>query len=132
MAVTVAGTLLVTAALAFGLWDKRDEFAAALGDASVWIIAGAAALQVLWLISRSEAWHVCVAAAGGAVDRRRLYRASAVGTSAISSTATSAWGWGSRRCAAPPRGQPKVSTLITAEMPIIVIEAALAAICSFT
>ncbi len=133
MAVTVAGTLLVTAALAFGLWDKRDEFAAALGDASVWILAGAAALQVLWLISRSEAWHVCVAAAGGAVDRRRLYRASAVGY--LGNLFNSHFGMGVRIAAlrrSAPESSPKVSTLITAEMPIIVIEVALAAICSFT
>ncbi len=133
MAVTVGGTLLVTAALAFGLWDKRDEFAAALGDASVWILSGAAALQVLWLISRSEAWHVCVGAAGGVVDRRRLYRASAVGY--LGNLFNSHFGMGVRIAAlrrSAPETSPKVSTLITAEMPIIVIEAALAAICSFT
>jgi hypothetical protein len=133
VAVTVGGTLLVTAALAFGLWDKRDEFAAALGDASVWILAGAAALQVLWLISRSEAWHVCVGAAGGAVDRRRLYRASAVGY--LGNLFNSHFGMGVRIAAlrrSAPETSPNVSTLITAEMPIIVIEAALAAICSFT
>ena len=36
-------------------------------------------LQVIWLIARSEAWLVCVDAAGGSVNRRRLYRASSVG-----------------------------------------------------
>jgi uncharacterized membrane protein YbhN (UPF0104 family) len=133
VAVTVACTLAVTVALVLGLWDKRDDFAAALSDASVWILASAAALQVVWLIARSEAWHVCVGAAGGAVGRRRLYRASAVGY--LGNLFNSHFGMGVRIAAlrrSAPTDSPNVSTLITAEMPIIVIEVALAAICSFT
>lgn len=133
IAVTVTGTLTVAAALAVVLWDKRDEFAIAFSDASLWILAGAAALQVIWLISRSEAWHVCVSGAGGDVDRRRLYRASAVGY--LGNLFNSHLGMGVRIAAlrrSAPKASPNVSTLITAEMPIIVIEVALAAICSFT
>ncbi len=133
VAVTVACTLAVAVALVLGLWDKRDDFAAALGDASVWILAAAAALQVVWLVSRSEAWHVCVGAAGGDVGRRRLYRASAVGY--LGNLFNSHFGMGVRIAAlrrSAPEDSPNVSTLITAEMPIIVIEVALAAICSFT
>src|SRR5687767_10540319 len=77
--VTLIGTLAVAAALAVGLWDKRDEFGAAFGSASAPILIIAVALQVVWLIGRSEAWHVCVGAAGGSVGRRCLYRAAAVG-----------------------------------------------------
>ncbi|HSJ17989.1 MAG TPA: hypothetical protein VK920_07840 [Solirubrobacterales bacterium] len=34
---------------------------------------------MFWLVARSEAWSVCIGAAGGSVGRRRLYRASSVG-----------------------------------------------------
>ena len=77
--VTVAGSLIVAVALVVGLWDKRGDFAAAFGDASLPILGAAVLLQVVWLIARSEAWHVCVSAAGGNVKRRRLYRAASVG-----------------------------------------------------
>ena len=35
-------------------------------------------LQVVALVSRTEAWHLTIEAAGGRVDRRTLYRASSV------------------------------------------------------
>ena len=76
---TVIGSLVVAVALVVGLWNKREDFVEAFGSASAQVLLGAIALQVLWLIARSEAWHVCVAAAGGNVDRRRLYRAASVG-----------------------------------------------------
>ena len=79
VAVTIAGTAIVALALVIGLWNKRGDFAVALGDAPLWMLAGAIALQLIWLIARSEAWHVCVGAAGGITGRRRLYRASAIG-----------------------------------------------------
>ena len=116
-----------------GLWSKRDDFVAALGDAPAWALAAAAVLQVIWLIARSEAWHVCVDAAGGEVNRRRLYRAAAVGY--LGNLFNSSFGLGVRIAAlrrSAPAESPKVSVLIAAEMPIIVVEIALAAICSFT
>ena len=131
--VTIVGTLTVATAIAYGLWDKRDAFASALTDASWWILGLAILLQVIWLIARSEAWHVCVGAAGGSVNRRRLYRASSVGY--LGNLFNSHIGMGVRIAAlrrSAPKESPNVSTLITAEMPIIVIEIALAAICSFT
>ena len=67
------------AALVVGLWDKRDDFTEAFGSASLLVLGGAVLLQVVWLVARSEAWHVCVDAAGGSVGRRRLYRAASVG-----------------------------------------------------
>jgi hypothetical protein len=36
-------------------------------------------LQIVALLSRSEAWHLSIQAAGGTVERRALYRASSVG-----------------------------------------------------
>jgi hypothetical protein len=77
--VTIAGSVVVGGALVFGLWGKRADFAAALGLAPMWILAAAILLHVVWLVARSEAWHVCVGAAGGRVSRRRLYRAASLG-----------------------------------------------------
>ena len=133
VAVTVAGTIAVALAVTYGLWDKRGSFASALTDASWWILGLAILLQVIWLIARSEAWHVCVGAAGGCVNRRRLYRASSIGY--LGNLFNSHIGMGVRIAAlrrSAPADSPNVSTLITAEMPIIVVEIALAAICSFT
>ncbi len=133
LAVTLVSSLAVTAVLAYVLWDMRDDFVAALGDASLAVLAAAAALQIVWLLFRSEAWHVCVEAAGGSVSRRRLYRASAIGY--LGNLVNSSIGVGMRIAAlrkTAPEECPKVGTLVTAEMPIIVIEIGLAAICSFT
>jgi uncharacterized membrane protein YbhN (UPF0104 family) len=133
VAVTVAGSLLVTLALCVGLWGKREDFAAALGDAPLWILGLAVLLQVAWLLLRSEAWHVCVGAAGGAVTRRRLYRASSVGY--LGNIFNANFGAGVRIAAlrrSAPADSPCVSALIAAELPIVVIEGALVALCSFT
>ena len=133
VAVTISGSLIVAIALVVGLWDKREDFTAALGETPLWLIGAAAGLQVIWLIARSEAWHVCVGAAGGDVHRRRLYRASAVGY--LGNLFNSHFGMGVRIAAlrrSAPEDSPNISTLITAEMPIIVIEMVLAAVCSFT
>jgi uncharacterized membrane protein YbhN (UPF0104 family) len=116
-----------------GLWGKRDAFVSALGDAPAWMLAGAALLQLIWLVARSEAWHVCVDAAGGAVSRRRLYRAAAVGY--LGNLFNASFGLGVRIAAlrrSAPAESPSVSVLVAAEAPIIVVEMALVAICSFT
>jgi uncharacterized membrane protein YbhN (UPF0104 family) len=69
---TAVGAVVVALALA----GRRDEFATALQSAPIWLLAVAALLQVVALVSRSEAWHASVAAAGGTVSRRRLTGAS--------------------------------------------------------
>jgi uncharacterized membrane protein YbhN (UPF0104 family) len=133
VAVTVAGSSLVALALIVGLWGKRDDFAAALGDAPIWILGLAVLLQVAWLLLRSEAWHVCVGAAGGAVSRRRLYRASSVGY--LGNIFNANFGAGVRIAAlrrSAPADSPSVKALIAAELPIMVVEGALVALCSFT
>jgi uncharacterized membrane protein YbhN (UPF0104 family) len=133
VAVTVAGSLVVTVALVIGLWSKRGDFAAAIGQAPLWMLAGAILLQIVWLLARSEAWHVCVGAAGGVAGRRRLYRASAVGY--LGNLFNSHFGMGVRIAAlrrSAPAESPKASVLVAAELPILVIEGALVAICSFT
>lgn len=131
--VTLIGTLVVAAALAAGLWDKRDEFGAAFGSASAPILIIAVALQVVWLIGRSEAWHVCVGAAGGSVGRRCLYRAAAVGY--LGNIFNSNVGLAARIAAlrrSAPADSPRPAVLVAAEMPIIVVEIVLAALLSFT
>jgi uncharacterized membrane protein YbhN (UPF0104 family) len=131
--VTVAGSLTVGGALALGLWGKREDFAAALGLAPLWILAAAMALHVVWLIARSEAWHVCVGAAGGQVSRRRLYRAASLGY--LGNTFNGQFGLAVRIAAlrrSAPSESPTPGVLIAAELPIVVVEVSLAALTSFT
>ena len=131
--VTVAGALLVAAVLGWALAGHRDEFATALDAAPIWILVLAAALQILALVSRSEAWHTSVVAAGGTVSRRTLLRAAGIGNLATvinHQVATAARIAVLRRSA--PDETPRVPALIAAEVPIISVEAALAAIASFT
>jgi uncharacterized membrane protein YbhN (UPF0104 family) len=132
-AITVVGSLLVIGALGWALADDRHEFAAALGAAPLWLLGVAVLLHVGWLAARSEAWSVCVKAAGGAVDRRRLYRASSVGY--LGNLFNGAFGLAVRTAAlrrSAPNDSPPASVLIAAEIPIAVVEGALAALMSFT
>ena len=76
---TLAGALAVSAVLAYVVADSREEFGAALRAAPVWVLLVATALQLLALVSRTESWQICVAAAGGTVGRRCLYRAASLG-----------------------------------------------------
>jgi uncharacterized membrane protein YbhN (UPF0104 family) len=130
---TVAGTVAVAAVLVFILADRREEFTAALGAAPLWILLAATVLQLVALVSRTEAWHVCVRAAGGTVARRRLYRAASVGY--VGCQLNSQLGTAARIAAlrrAAPEESPRVPALIAAEVPILAVEGALAALASFT
>jgi uncharacterized membrane protein YbhN (UPF0104 family) len=131
--VSIAFGLTVLVALIIGLYSKRDEFAEALSSASADVLLAAVALQVVWLCLRSEAWHVCVDAAGGTCGRRPLYRAAAVGY--LGNLLNPSFGLAVRitelRRTAPAEA-PSAGALVAAELPIVVIEIALAAICSFT
>jgi uncharacterized membrane protein YbhN (UPF0104 family) len=130
---TVAGALAVTAVLAYVLADRRQEFGTALGAAPLGILVAATALQLVALVSRTEAWHRCVRAAGGTVGRRCLYRAASVGYigSQLNSQIGTAARIGALRRAAR-EDCPRVPALIAAEVPILTIEAVLAALASFT
>jgi uncharacterized membrane protein YbhN (UPF0104 family) len=129
----VVGAVAAAAVLAWVLADRRDEFLGALGAAPVWVLLVATVLQLVALVSRTEAWHVCVSAAGGRLGRRRLYRAASVGY--VGSQLNSHIGTAARiavlRRAAPERC-PRVPALIAAEVPILTVEAVLAAAASFT
>jgi len=130
---TAAGAIAVTAVLAYVMADRRDEFTAALQTAPVLIFLAAAALQMLALVARTEAWHVCVAAAGGTVGRRVLYRAASLGY--LGSQLNSQLGAAARIAALRRSGRercPRVPALVAAEIPILTIEAVLAALTSFT
>jgi len=132
-AISIAFALAVTAALIAGLYGKRDDFVSSLDSASVGVLAAALAMQLVWLIARSEAWHVCVDAAGADCGRRPLYRAAAIGY--LGNIFNPSFGLAVRiaelRRTAPDNA-PSAGTLVAAELPIVVIEIALAALCSFT
>jgi uncharacterized membrane protein YbhN (UPF0104 family) len=90
-------------------------------------------LQALALVSRSEAWHLTIEAAGGTVSRRVLYRASSL--QVLGGTLNSHLGVATRIAAlrrSAPDDCPRVSTLVAAEFPILAVEAMLAAAASFT
>jgi uncharacterized membrane protein YbhN (UPF0104 family) len=132
-AVSVAGSLVVAGALAIALAGNKDEFVDALGSAPFWVLGAAVALHIVWLVARSEAWSVCISAAGGRVSRRRLYRASSIGY--LGNIFNGQFGLAVRIAAlrrTAPAESPRAPVLVAAELPIVVIEAALAAICSFT
>src|SRR5512133_2542471 len=76
---TAAGAILVAGLLGRALVGQGDDFAAALHTAPIATLVAAVALQICALVARSEAWSVCVSAAGGQVARRRLYRAASAG-----------------------------------------------------
>jgi uncharacterized membrane protein YbhN (UPF0104 family) len=131
--ITIVGSLTTAAILAALLAGKSDEFAAALSSAALWIVAVTVVLQIVALLARSEAWHLTIRAAGGTVQRRILYRASS--TQVLGSVVNGHLGVAARIAAlrrSSPTVCPQVPTLIAAEFPILAVEAALAALTSFT
>jgi uncharacterized membrane protein YbhN (UPF0104 family) len=133
VAITVAGSLATAGALAYVLASRRHEFADALSSASIWILLVAVLLQIVALLSRTEAWHLTIESAGGTVARRVLYRAS--GLQVLGGALNGHLGVAVRIAAlrrSSPAVSPQVPTLIAAEFPILAVEAALAALTSFT
>ncbi len=131
--ITVLGSLATAAVLVFLLAGRRHEFAAALSEAALWVLAVAALLQIVALLARSEAWHLSIRAAGGTVDRRILYRASSM--QVLGGVINGQLGVAARIAAlrrSSPAVSPQVPTLIAAEFPILAVEATLAALTSFT
>ena len=127
------GSLGTAGLLAFVLAGRRDEFAAALSGAAVWVLALAALLQIVALLARSEAWHLTIEVAGGTVDRRVLYRASSM--QVLGAMLNGQVGVAARIAAlrrSSPDVSPQVPTLIASEFPILAVEGTLAALTSFT
>src|SRR6478672_5792751 len=77
-AISVVGTILTIAALVYALAGKRQEFVDALRGVKAPVLAATVLLQIVALLSRSEAWHLTIEAAGGTVARRVLFRASSM------------------------------------------------------
>ncbi len=131
--ITVVGSIATAALLVWLLAGRRQEFAAALSMASLWVLALTALLQTVALLARSEAWHLSIEAAGGTVRRRLLYRASSM--QVLGSLINGQLGVAARIAAlrrSSPTVAPQVPTLIAAEFPILAVEAVLAALASFT
>jgi uncharacterized membrane protein YbhN (UPF0104 family) len=132
-AATAAGALLVAVVLAVALAGHRGDFAQAVRDAPVWVLLVATALQLVALLSRCEAWHTCVRAAGGTISRRRLFHAGGLGN--LGSLVNAQVGAASRIAVLRRSGRdevPHIPALIAAEVPILAIEAALAVLSSYT
>ena len=133
VAVTVTCTVVVAGALAVTLVGKRAEFAAALNAAPISILGVAVALHLVWLVARSEAWHVCIKAAGASVGRRPLFRAARVGY--LGNLCNGQFGAAVRIAAlrkSAPHESPRTPVLVAAELPILIVEASLATLMSFT
>ena len=127
--VAVAGAVVTTGLLAVVLAHRRDEFRSAMSSAAWWVLAGTVALHVIALLSRSEAWHLSVEAAGGRVPRRVLFRASSA--QVLGSLLSGQLGAAARIFALRRSNCqvcPQVPTLIAAEVPILSAEVALAAL----
>jgi uncharacterized membrane protein YbhN (UPF0104 family) len=130
---SVLGTLAATGLLVFVLAGKRAEFVASLNSAPLDMLGLAAVLQVIALVSRSEAWLVCIHSAGGTVKRRLLFRAAGLGY--LASVINGSVGMAARITTlrrVAPDSSPRVPVLLAAEVPIITVEVALVAIFSFT
>ena len=131
--ITAVGSLATTVVLVLVLAGRRHEFTAALSAASATVLGVTVALQIIALLARTEAWHLTVEAAGGQVERRVLYRASAM--QVLGSVLNGQLGFAARVTAlrrSSPTVSPQVPTLIAAEFPILAVEATLAALASFT
>lgn len=131
--VAVVGSLVAAGVMALVLAGHRDDFATALSRASIPVLLLAAFLQVVALVSRTEAWHRTIEAAGGTLARRPLYRASSMGY--VGSLLNAQLGTAARIAAlrrSSPADAPGVATLMAAELPILAVEAGLAAATSVT
>src|SRR5918996_3478233 len=130
---TVGVSVAATLVLVFLLARRSGELRTGVTGAPLAIAAAAVSLQVLALVSRSEAWLACVRACGGTVGRRALYRASSMGF--VGGLLHTQLGTAARIAAlrrSVPEESPRVSALIGAELPILIVEGGLAALTSFT
>ena len=133
VAVGIGGAVATAGLLAAVLARHRDEFRTAVSSAPWWVLAVTVALHVIALLSRTEAWHLSVGAAGGRASRRVLFRASSA--QVLGSLLSGQLGAAARIVALRRSSRevcPQVPTLIAAEVPILSVEIALAALTSFT
>ena len=131
--ISVGGALVVGALLAYVLAGRGAQFSTALRTAPISLLALSVLLQIGALLARTEAWTICVQAAGATVNRRVLFRSAAAGC--IASIVNGSVGMAVRVASvrrAAPQSTPRASALVAAEVPIITVELALVAIFSFT
>ena len=117
------------AVLAVVVAGRRDAFAEAIDSAPLWLLAAVVVLQLVALLSRSEAWHQCVGAAGSTVPRRGVFQASGIG--GLGSIVNGQLGMAARIATlrrSSPSQCPRVGALIAAEVPIVAVEVSLAAL----
>lgn len=129
----MVGSVAAAAALVVLLAGRRHEFATALSEATIGVLATAALLQIVALLARTEAWHLSIEAAGGRVERRLLYRASSM--QVLGGVINGQLGVAARIAAlrrSCPDVAPQVPTLVAAEFPILAVEATFGALASFT
>jgi hypothetical protein len=133
VAISVSGALIVAAILAYVVAGRGAQFSAALGTAPITLVAISVLLQIVALLTRTEAWTICVRAAGGTASRRVLFRSAAFGclASIVNGSVGMAVRIASVRRAAP-QTTPRAPALVASEVPIITVELALVAIFSFT
>ena len=132
-AVSVGGAVGVAAVLVYVLAGRGSQFSAALRTAPLTLVALSALLQIGALLTRTEAWAVCVRAAGGTVSRRVLFRSAAFGC--VASIVNGSVGMAVRIASvrrAAPLTTPRAPALVAAEVPIITVELVLVALFSFT
>jgi hypothetical protein len=133
VAIGAGGAIVAAAVLLAVIARRREEFVTAVHAAPALILLAAAVLQLVALLARSGAWWICVVAAGGRVERRPLFRAASLGY--LGSQLNSQLGAAARIAAlrrAAPEAAPRVPALIAAELPILLVEGALAALASAT
>jgi uncharacterized membrane protein YbhN (UPF0104 family) len=131
--VAIGGAVVTAGALGAVLTGRREEFETAVSSAPWWVLALTVVLHVVALLARTEAWHLSVDAAGGRVARRVLFRASSM--QVLGSLLSGQLGAAARIVALRRSSRdvcPQVPTLIAAEVPILSVEVALAALSSFT
>jgi hypothetical protein len=133
IALSVGGAAVVAAVLAYMLAGRGAQFSAALQKAPLTLVSLSVLLQIGALLTRTEAWAICVRAAGGTVSRRVLFRSAAFGC--IASIVNGSVGMAVRIASvrrAAPQTTPRAPALVAAEVPIITVELALVAVFSFT
>jgi hypothetical protein len=133
VAVTALATIAAFGGLAFVLAARSGQFSTAMLAAPIWLLLLAALLQLTSLVTRSEAWNFCMRAAGGSTPRRVVFRAAGIGAlaSVLSAELGVATRIGTLRRTAP-QTSPRLVTLAAAEVPIVAVEAMLAALFMFT
>jgi uncharacterized membrane protein YbhN (UPF0104 family) len=130
---TLIGSLIVFGVLALALAGRQGQFSAALSTAPIWVLSLAALLHLVSLVTRGEAWNVCLGAAGSRASRRVVFRAAGIGS--LASVISAQLGVATRIAAlrrSAPDACPRVPALMAAEVPILAVEATLAALFMFT